>query len=76
MRLQLTPELATSVQRFLASGHYKDEEEVLREALAALHQRDDELAAILEGIEDEAAGRIRPWAEVKAELRAKYGSTD
>lgn len=28
---------------------------------------------IQEGLDDIAAGRTRPWEEVKAELRAKYG---
>lgn len=76
MSVHLTPELSATVQRFIATGHYKDEEEVLREALAALNQRDDDYAAIQEGIEDEAAGRIRPWEDVKAELRAKFNMAD
>lgn len=28
---------------------------------------------VQEGLDDIAAGRMRPWDEVKAELRAKYG---
>ena len=76
MPLQLTPELASTVQGFLASGRCKSEEEVLKEALAALHHEEEGLAAIVEGIEDEAAGRIRPWKEVKAELRAKYETAE
>jgi predicted transcriptional regulator len=76
MPLQLPPGLASTVQEFLATGHYKNEEEVLQEALSALHQREDDLAAITEGIEDEAAGKMRPWEEVKAELDAKYGFID
>ena len=76
MPLQLPPELASTVQGFLARGHYKSEEDVLREALSALHHQEEDLAAILEGLEDEAAGRLQPWSEVKAELRAKYGTAE
>lgn len=76
MSLQLTPELAATVESFLVGGRYKDGEEVLREALAALQQREGDLADILEGIEDEAAGRTRPWSDAKAELHAKYGMAD
>ena len=28
---------------------------------------------VQEGLDDIAAGRTRPWTEVRAELRAKYG---
>jgi putative addiction module CopG family antidote len=76
MSLQLTPELTATVQGFLAKGSYRTDEEVVREALVALQQRDRDLAEILEGIEDETAGRIQPWREVRAELREKYGTVD
>jgi Arc/MetJ-type ribon-helix-helix transcriptional regulator len=70
MSLQLPPELAATVQGFLVGGRYENDEEVLREALVALKEREGDL---LEGIEDEAAGRIRSWSEIKPELRSKYG---
>jgi predicted transcriptional regulator len=76
MPLQLTPELAALVQGFLVGGQYKSDEEVLHEALAALRQREDDLAGILAGLEDEAAGRMRPWSEIKGELRAKFDMAD
>lgn len=31
---------------------------------------------VQEGLDDVAAGRTRPWAEVEAELREKYGDFD
>lgn len=58
MSLQLPPELAATAQGFLVGGRFKNDEEVLREALVALKEREDDLACVLEGIEDEAAGRI------------------
>lgn len=76
MSLEFTPDMSATIQGFLAGGLYKDETDVVREALVALKQREETLAEIMEGIEDEAAGRTRPWAEVKAELRAKYGMTN
>jgi predicted transcriptional regulator len=76
MSLQLPPQLAATVQGFLVGGRFKNDEEVLVEALVALKERDADLAGILEGIEDEAAGRLRPWSEVKPELRSKYGMAD
>jgi putative addiction module CopG family antidote len=76
MSLQLTPELTATVQSFLAGGRYKNDEEVLREALAALRQQEDDFAEIVAGIEDEAAGRLYSWSEVKGELRAQYGMDD
>ncbi len=45
---------------------------MIRAALDAL-QRENDLAAIKEGVADMEAGRYRPWEEVKAELDAKFG---
>lgn len=73
MSLQLTPEIAAKVQRFLAEGRFKNEEEVLREALAALKRREEDLADIHEGIADMEAGRGRPLEEIDKEIRAKFG---
>jgi antitoxin ParD1/3/4 len=75
MSFQLTPELTAAIQTFLVGGRYEDEAEVLREALAELRHREN-VAAIQEGIDDMEAGRVRPWPEVKAELRAKYDMTN
>jgi predicted transcriptional regulator len=75
MSFQLTPELTATIQTFLVGGRYKDEEEVLREALAELRHREN-VAAIQKGVEDMEAGRVRPWSEVKEELRAKLGMND
>jgi predicted transcriptional regulator len=60
------------VESFLAGGRYKDGEEVLREALAALQSREN-VAFIQEGVDDLEAGRHRPWEEVDAEIRKRFG---
>jgi Arc/MetJ-type ribon-helix-helix transcriptional regulator len=72
MSLQLPPELAATVKSLLVGGRYKDSEEVLREALAALQYKDN-VAFIQEGVDDMEAGRHRPWKEVDAEIRKKFG---
>jgi Arc/MetJ-type ribon-helix-helix transcriptional regulator len=72
MSLQLTPELAATVQGFLAGGRYKDDEDVLREALVALQYKEN-IAGIQEGVDDWHAGRYRALEEVDAEMRKKYG---
>jgi predicted transcriptional regulator len=45
---------------------------VLRNALEALQQRDEDLAAITAGIADMEAGRYRPFAEIDAEFRQRH----
>jgi predicted transcriptional regulator len=72
MSLQLPPDLSASVQHFIAFEGYKTEEDVLRDALDAL-ERQANIAAIQAGIDDMEAGRMRPWEEVKKELRAQLG---
>lgn len=72
MTLQLPSDLSATVEAFLAGGRYKDEFEVLREALAALQHRAN-VAAIQEGVDDMFAGRYRTLEEVDAQIREKYG---
>ena len=67
--------MAATVESFLIGGRYKDCEEALREALAAVQYREN-VAAIQEGVDDLEAGRYRPWEEVDAELRKKFGFRD
>jgi predicted transcriptional regulator len=46
----------------------------VQEAVAEYLDYDAEFRkAVQEGLDDVAAGRTRPWTDVKAELRAKYG---
>ncbi len=72
MDLQLPSDIDTALQSFLVGGRYENEAEVLREALAMLKRRNGDLAAIQEGVDDIEAGRIRPFSEVDAEIRAKH----
>ncbi len=68
MSLQLPADLTATIQSFLVDGRYKDEVEVMRNALTSL-KREDDLAAIQEGIEDMNAGRLTPARTVLEQAR-------
>ncbi|MHB8898985.1 MAG: ribbon-helix-helix domain-containing protein [Thermoguttaceae bacterium] len=67
------PQIDRLVQDRLASGLYSSEDEVLLEAMLALQDRDQTVAAVNEGHADMEAGRVRPLQEVDMEMRKKYG---
>ena len=49
----------------------------VQEAVTAFLHKDAEYRAyVQEGLDDIAAGRTRPWKEIKAEMRAKYGDPE
>ena len=73
MKPELPPDVQEQLRQRVASGRYASEADVLRDALAALEWRDQELAAIQAGIEDMEAGRIRPFSEADAEIREHFG---
>lgn len=66
------PEIAEPVRRRVTSGQFLSEDEVLKAALRLLDERDEELAAIQEGLADLEAGRVSSLADVDVRLRAKY----
>jgi Arc/MetJ-type ribon-helix-helix transcriptional regulator len=57
----------------MASGRYPSQDELLREALLALNDFGASVADIQEGMEDERAGRLRPLAEIDADIRREFG---
>ena len=69
---QLPPDLEEQVKHYLASGQYRTEEDVLRDALRALAEEQDALDDIRQGLEDLDAGRGRSLEDVDADLRKKY----
>jgi putative addiction module CopG family antidote len=73
MKYELPPDVEQQLKERVASGRYASEADVLRDALAALESRDQELAAIQAGIDDMEAGRVRPFNEVDAEIREHFG---
>ena len=69
----VSPEIERRIHEQMALGQYSSPEDLLLDALAALAERRDDIAAIQAGIDDMEAGRMRPLEEVDAEIRAKHG---
>lgn len=66
---QFPPDLEDEIKQRMKTGQYASEDQLLREALQALTWRDDEVAAIQEGIDDMEAGRVKPLREFDREFR-------
>jgi Arc/MetJ-type ribon-helix-helix transcriptional regulator len=73
MPYQFPPDIQHMVDVKMASGRYRSQDELLLDALQTLNDHDQAVADILEGIEDERAGRTRPLAEVDADIRRELG---
>ncbi len=73
MSVDLSPDVWNEIQRQLASGSFASPDDVLREALAVLRSREQEVIAIQEGIDDLEADRIRPIREFDRDFRHRNG---
>ncbi len=73
MSVDLSPDIWNEIQRQVATGVFATPDDVLREALAALRDREREVLAIQEGIDDMEAGRMRPIREFDREFRQRNG---
>jgi putative addiction module CopG family antidote len=73
MSYQIPADVSGLIQAQLASGTFRNQDDVLRAALQALERQTADLAAIRAGIDDMEAGRHRPLEEFDREIRAKYG---
>ena len=71
MSTTITPELEQIVQSLVATGDYRNEHEVLTEALELLRRRDVLRAEIQIGIEELDRGERIPAREVFDELRQR-----
>jgi Arc/MetJ-type ribon-helix-helix transcriptional regulator len=71
MSVDLAPDVWNEIQRQMATQGYSSHDEVLREALAALRYREQEVLAIQEGIDDMEAGRVTPLADFDREFRRR-----
>lgn len=69
----LPRDVRAEIKRAMAGGNYSSEEEVLRKAMRALKVQDEELAAIQQGIDDIAAGRVRAFEDVDTEICQGFG---
>ena len=75
MTYQLPPEIDQRIQSQLALGIYSTPAEVLTSALDALDQRNEDLASIQRGIDDEQAGRLTPLQQFDEQIRSEFGIT-
>jgi predicted transcriptional regulator len=73
MSYQFPPDVQQLLSTGMALGDYATEDDVLRDALHALIQRNEDLDAIQAGVADMNAGRVRPLREVDAEIRSRLG---
>ena len=73
MSYQLPPEIDQRVQAQIALGIYQTPAEVLNDALDALDERNEDLASIQRGIDDESAGRLTSLEDFDEEIRNRYG---
>lgn len=74
MTYQLPPDIDQRIQSQMALGFYQSPAEVLNDALDVLEQRNEDLASIRRGIEDERAGRMITLAEFDREMGSQFGN--
>lgn len=74
--VDLGQQLEGFVGKLVSSGRYNSRSEILREGVRIIHERETRLAAldlsIVQGLADAQAGRVKPAAQVRAELLARY----
>lgn len=73
----LGEQLETVVENLVKNGRYNSKSEVLREGVRLVQEREARLAAldaaIMRGIADADAGRVKPLDEAFAQLRDRLG---
>ena len=81
MNVTLSPQTQELLEREMSRGNISDPDEVLRIALQSLEQSrgedyedlDPETRTAIEEAEAEyERGEVRPWSEVREELRARF----
>jgi predicted transcriptional regulator len=73
MAYQFPSDVQQLIREGMALGNYATEDDMIRDALLAFIQRNEDLAAIQAGVADMDAGRFRPIREVDAEIRSSLG---
>jgi putative addiction module CopG family antidote len=80
MLVDLDPQLESTIREKAQSGQYIDANDVVREALELLEERDRHMqlrAAVKLGIDDVAAGSVRAWTPDRlAELKRTAEAED
>lgn len=73
MSYQLPVNIQQIIDLKMSTGIYESQDQLLLEALNSLDDFEQTVADIQEGIEDEAAGRVKSIAEVDREIRRELG---
>lgn len=73
MSYQISSSIQQIISQRMATGIYRSEEQLLTIALNKMDDYEQAVADIKEGLEDEAAGRLRSLAEVDQDLRRELG---
>jgi Arc/MetJ-type ribon-helix-helix transcriptional regulator len=73
MSYQLPVSIQQIIDLKMSTGIYESQDSLLLEALNSLDDFEQSVADIQEGIEDEAAGRVKSIAEVDREIRQELG---
>ena len=68
MTIQLTPEQSKSIETLVQTGAYRDDKQVIDEAIRLLVQREQLRVEIQRGIDDLEQGRYRDYAEDELDL--------
>ena len=71
MSLIIPADVQDRVNALLGTGRFASEEEILRAAVAALEERNADLTAIQNGINDMENGGYRPFAAFDGEFRER-----
>jgi putative addiction module CopG family antidote len=73
MPIQLPPELETLVRNRMATGNYESEEDLIRRALVALENEEDDLRAVEQAIREWHEGDAGiPIDDAFAAVRARH----
>lgn len=73
MSYPFPPDLRELVHHAMATGGFRSEDDLLRDALTTWKRRNDDLAAIREGVADMEAGRVYPLEDVFDEICERHG---
>lgn len=71
MALGLPTDVQDRVNALLGTGRYSSEAELLREAVAALEEKNLDLSAIQKGINDMENGRYQPFSDFDGKFRER-----
>ena len=83
MNVSIEPELVKFIEDQVRTGRYASVNAAVNAALLRLKAEeellrgevdDEDLAAIEEGLGELDRGDVRPWEDIRAELKAKYGT--